>query len=95
MAPDAFDSPALPLLIALEARGVRVEVTPDRLIIEPASRLTTEERTAVQVHGRALAALVRVCDAGVQDRREVFRQQLEAALAPMVRVHPGVLLSDG
>ena len=60
---DVFDSPALPLLLALEARAIHVELTPDgRLVVEPASRLTAAEQAAVRTHARGLAWLVRICD---------------------------------
>jgi hypothetical protein len=76
-----FDSAALPLLLALEARGIQVELTTDgRLIVEPASRLTADEEVAIRAHAWELALLMRICDRGVQQRREAFAAQL--ALTP-------------
>lgn len=82
---DLFDSPALPLLLALEARAIHVELTTDgRLVVEPASRLTAEEQAAVRTHARALALLVRICDREVQERREAFADQLAHTRPPGV-----------
>jgi hypothetical protein len=67
----------LSLLLVLEARAIHVELTADgRLVIEPASRLTADERAAVRTHARGLALLVRICDRDVQERREAFAKQL-------------------
>jgi len=80
---DVFDSPALPLLLALEARGIHVELTADgRLIVEPASRLTAGEQAAVRAHARGLALLVRICDRAVQERRQAFAEQLAHTRPP-------------
>jgi hypothetical protein len=66
-----FDSTALPLLLALEARGIHVELTADgRLIVEPASRLRPTTR--------------RRCDREVQERREAFAAQLAHTPPPGV-----------
>jgi hypothetical protein len=74
---EVFESPALPLLLALEARAIHVELTADgRLVVEPASRLTTDEQTAIRAHARGLALLVRICDRDIQKRREAFAEQL-------------------
>ncbi len=84
--PDVFESPALPLLITLRARGCHLELTPDThtLIIEPASRLTPEEQASVRTHAQGLAMLLRCCDAGVCARRDVMRGQFSAAPAGRV-----------
>jgi hypothetical protein len=88
-----FDSPALPLLLKLEARAIHLELRADgRLIVEPASRLTAEEQAAVRAHARALALLVRICDDGVQRRRDVFATQ--RALTPSPGVPALLLRSD-
>jgi hypothetical protein len=82
---DVFDSPALPLLLALEARAIHVELTADgRLIVEPASRLTADEQAAVRAHARGLALLIRICDRGVQERRDAFAEQLAHTRPPSV-----------
>jgi hypothetical protein len=76
-----FDSTALPLLLALEARGIHLELTADgRLLIEPASRLTADEEAALRTHARELAWLLRLCDRGVLERREAFAAQLAHTL---------------
>jgi hypothetical protein len=82
---DVFDSPALPLLLMIEARGIRIELTADgRLILAPASRLTDDEQTAVRAHAPALALLIRICDRGVQERRVAFADQLARTPPPGV-----------
>jgi hypothetical protein len=89
-----FDSPALPLLLALEARAIHLELTADgRLLVEPASRLTADEQAAVRTHARALALLIRICDRGVQERRKAFADQLAHTRPPGVPaflLHPQV-----
>lgn len=79
MTPDILGSSALSLLRNLKRLGCRIELASDRLIVEPASRLTDAQRAAVRAHARELAVLVRCSDDGVKARRDVFRQQLEAA----------------
>jgi len=88
-----FDSPALPLWLTLEARAIHVELTSDgRLIVEPVSRLTANEQLAVRTHARELAVLVRICDRGVQERREAFADQL--ALTPPPALPAYLLCAD-
>jgi hypothetical protein len=80
-----LDAIALPLLLALEARGIHVELTADsRLIVEPASRLTADEEAALRTHARELAWLLRLCDRGVLERREAFVAQLAHTPPPGV-----------
>jgi hypothetical protein len=77
---DVFDSPAVLLLLALEAREIHVELTADgRLIVEPASRLTADEQAAVRAHARELARLLGICDRGVWERRDAFAAQIAHA----------------
>jgi hypothetical protein len=82
--PNVLDSPALPLLLELEQQGCRVELTPHKLVVEPASRLTPHQRSAVLTHARELALLVGCLDPGVVERRDLFRRQLE--VTPALRV---------
>src|SRR5580693_7570252 len=77
-----LDSPALPLLLELEQQGCRVDLTHHKLVVGPASRLTTQQRAAVFAYARELALLVRCLDPGVVERRDLFRRQLEATPAP-------------
>jgi hypothetical protein len=79
-----LDSPALPLLLELEQQGCRVELTPQTLVVAPASRLTPEQRAAVLASARELALLARCIDSGVVERRDLFRRQLEVTPAPRV-----------
>lgn len=77
MTADIFSSPALPLLVELEARGFTFKVGDgDRLLVRPADQLTPEQRTLLQQERHAAVLLIRVCDAGVQARREMFEAQL-------------------
>ncbi len=85
MTADVFASPALPLLLRLEAEGFEIQAGPDVLRVRPVARVTSELRAELQAHKTDLLMLVRICDAGVTDRRETFRLQIETA-------PPGVLL---
>ena len=83
---DIFQSAAVGILDGLKTDGFRVELTADDVLsIAPRSRLTPERMATVTAHKDALRTLVRVCDEGVQDRREAFARQLETA-------PPGVLV---
>ena len=81
---NVLDSPAVPLLLELEQQGCRVELTPHKLVVAPASRLSSQQRAAVLAYARELALLVRCLDPGVVERRDLFRRQLEATPAPRV-----------
>lgn len=86
MTADVLQSPAVGILCGLEADGFQVDVTADGVLrIAPRSRLTPERMSAISVQRDALRMLVRICDEGVQERRETFARQLE--MAP-----PGVLV---
>ena len=80
---DALNSPALPLLLQLEAAGVRFRLEGDRVLVSPRGVLTLEQREVFRRHQAALRVLVAiVTDAGVQDRADEFRRQFEAVSAP-------------
>src|SRR5438876_599640 len=81
-ASNVLESPALPLLIELEANGFRFRLEGERLLVRPVERLTPEQRRLLHQERAGVVMLVRICDAGVQDRREAFRQQLEATSPP-------------
>jgi hypothetical protein len=82
---DALTSPALPLLLQLEACGVRFRLDGDHVLVSPRGVLTPEQREVFRQHQAAVRVLVAiVTDAGVQDRAAEFRRQLEATPAPMV-----------
>ncbi len=84
---DVFESAAFTLLLQLQAEGFEIQVAePDILRVRPVDRVTPELRADLQRHKPALLMLIRICDAGVQERREAFARQLEAAPA-------GVLMS--
>jgi hypothetical protein len=80
MAIDVLNSPALPLLLQLEADGFNVAVIDGRLLVKPIERLAPEVRAQLACYRREVLTLVRVCDEGVQERRELFRAQLAAGV---------------
>jgi hypothetical protein len=85
MVPNLFDSPAVPLLVALEDQGFELAVKADgRLRVAPGSRLTVDQRRQLVEHKVAVLMILRLCDAGVGERRDVFRRQLDAVGAPVV-----------
>lgn len=80
LTPDVFESPALGILCQLETDGFPVELLADgALAITPRSRLLPERMRAIVACKDAMRVLVRCCDAGVADRRDRFRAQLDAA----------------
>ena len=90
---DVLASTALPLLIGLEADGFRFAVSGDRLLVRPVERLTPEQRELLRQERDAILVLLRICDAGVQARREAFAAQLQAdgaALVPALLFRPDV-----
>jgi hypothetical protein len=90
---DVFASPALPLLVGLEADGFTFAVSGDRLLVRPVERLTPEQRALLQRERAAILVLLRICDTGVQARREAFAAQLQAnstALVPALVFRPDV-----
>ena len=90
---DVFASPAVAILCELEHDGFRVELTADGVLsIAPRSRLTSDRMTAIAGCKDPLKLLLRCCDAGVVERRDAFRLQLEAAPAPCV---PAFLFKPG
>lgn len=83
---DPLSSPAVDVLLRLEAEGFFFEVTSEgRFRVSPAEQLTTELMGLVRQYRDDLVVLTRVCDEGVQARVIVFRRQVESA-------PPGVVL---
>ena len=81
--PDIFDSPAVALLCELETVGAVIELTSaDKLRVGPPDLLTPQQMTAIRQHGPALKMLVRVCDDGVQDRRQAFERAIATGVTP-------------
>jgi len=77
---DVFESQALTLLRQLKAEGFEIQVAePDILRVRPVDRVTPELRADLQRHKPGLLILIRIWDAGVQDRRQAFVRQLETA----------------
>lgn len=98
LTPDVLASPALALLLDLEQLGCHVEVTPDTIVVEPASKLTAAQQSAVRAYAPELALLLRCCDAGVQVRRDTFARQIAAAppgTIPAFVLEPAPLYAAG
>ena len=79
MGGDIFSSPALATLLALEDAGCQIELWGNRLYITPASRIPQAVRGMLASQRDALKLLTRICDEGVQSRRELFRSQGDTA----------------
>lgn len=80
LTPDVLASPVLPILLTLEAEGVRFRLNGDHVLVSPPGALTPEHRKVFGQHRDAVRVLVAIAtDAGVQARRGVFRGQLDAA----------------
>ena len=103
---DVFASPAVDILAALVRDNFRVELTADGgLAIAPKSKLTPERMQTIAGCKDALKVLVSIAtDAGVHERRDAFRAQLEAAPTPTVPAfrfragvsdQPGICFSCG
>jgi hypothetical protein len=85
MTADVLASPVLELLMSLEIRGCDVTLDGPEICIRPAGVLTAAERATLQAHYEDARMLVLLStDAAIHARRDVFRQQLEAAPATMV-----------
>jgi predicted metal-binding protein len=82
---DVFESPALTFLLQLQAHGFEIQVVePDILRVRPVDRVTPELRIDLQRYKAALLMLIRIGDAGVQDRREAFARQLKRPQADVL-----------
>lgn len=83
MTADVLNSPALPLLLQLEAGGVRFRLDGEQVLVSPRGVLTPEQREVFRRHRSAVRTLVSILtDGGVQDRVAEFRRQLAAVPAP-------------
>jgi hypothetical protein len=77
---DVLNSPALPVVLDLEAAGVRFRVAGDQVLVSPTGVLTPAHREVLRQHREAVFLIVATStDVGVQARRDTFRQQLDAA----------------
>ena len=76
---DVLNSPAVAVLCGLEDAGLDLVVVAGRLRVSPVERLTSEHERVIQEHRDELVALVRICDAGVQERLVAFKRQLAKA----------------
>ncbi len=83
---DALEGPALGVLLGLERDGFSVSLSPAGVVlIAPRGRLTPARMALILNVKDDFKLLVRICtDTGIQDRRDSFRRQHEAAA-------PGVL----
>ena len=90
---DVLNSPVLPLLLELEAAGVRFRLDGDLVLVSPSGALTPEQREVIRMHKASARVLVAMgTDQGVHERRDAFRQQYVAA--PPLTV-PGFLFRPG
>jgi hypothetical protein len=82
---EALESPALPILLQLDAAGVRFKVDADVVLVSPRGVLTPEQRDVFRQHQEAVRVLVAITtDTGVQARRTLFEFQLTQTPAPRV-----------
>jgi hypothetical protein len=99
MTADVLSSPALSLLLALEARGATFILDGDDICIRPTGLLTPHERQLLQAHYQEARLLVVLStDAALQSRRERFRVQLADAAPgtmPVLRFRAGVPYVQG
>jgi hypothetical protein len=68
----------------LEAEGFRFSTAGGRLRVRPTTRLTPELRDRLHRERDALLVLLRICDDGVQRRREAFVATLAAETAAVL-----------
>ena len=91
---DVFQSPAVALLVRLENAGFQLAVTDtNQLRVWPVERVDAVLRAELQAHREALRMLVRICDDGVQQRRELFAAKLAErgrGVLPDLVVQPGI-----
>ncbi len=78
---DVFDSPLYPVVIRLAGQGFQFRLLPDGTVqVNPIAKLPPDARALFQQHPDDLRVLVAMAaDAGVHDRRDVFRLQYAAA----------------
>jgi hypothetical protein len=81
MTGDVLKSPAVPLLLQLEADGFELVTVENRLLVRPVERLPLDGRAQLTTYRQELVTLLRICDASVQARRAVFAFQLGQALS--------------
>ncbi len=99
-ASDVFDSPLYPVLNALVGEGFQFRLSPDGTVqVNPIAKLPPDVRALFQQHPNDLRLLVSIAtDAGVQDRRDAFRLQDEAAgpgTLPTFLFVPGIVYAPG
>jgi len=71
------ESPAIPLLLSLEAAGFQLAERENRLLIRPIERLSAEARARLRQYHHDVLTVLR--DEGVRARRVAFISQYEAA----------------
>lgn len=95
---DVLHSSAVAVLCNLEGTGLDLAVVNGRLRVWPVDRLTPAHAQLIQQHRDALVTLVRICDAGVQERLASFHHQLAKApedSTPAFVFQPGVPYTKG
>ena len=90
---DVLIDPAVGALCALEDAGLDLAVVNNRLRVWPTELLTPERERAIRQYRVEFLVLVRVCDEGVQARRDAFVRLLETAPAGVVV--PVLLFREG
>jgi hypothetical protein len=99
---DVLASPAVGLLCRLEAEGFTLWIDDGDLVVRPISRLEASFRAELRAHKADLLMLVRICDDGVQDRRQAIERAIaggvpreSAVVRPDVTYVAGVCFSCG
>lgn len=96
---DVFCSPALPLLVRLEAEGFTFKLENERVLVRPVIRLCPEDRALLAQYRDVVRVLLEIAlDEGVQQRLAVFKAQVAQAPAgtlPVLVFTPGVSYQRG
>ena len=90
---DVLNSPAVVVLCGLTDAGLDLAVVDGRLRVWPVNRLTSSHVLTIQQHRDALVTLVRICDAGVQDRVAMFKALI--ATKPADVMLPALIFRPG
>ena len=77
---DVLNSPVQPVLLNLDAIGVRFRLEGERVLVSPSGALTPDQRDVLRQHQATVRTLVAIrTDKGVHDRRGAFARQLDKA----------------
>jgi hypothetical protein len=96
---DVLNSPAVVVLCGLTDAGLDLAVVDGRLRVWPVNQLTSSHVLTIQQHRDALVTLVRICDAGVQDRVAMFKALVATkpadVMLPALIFRPGTPYAKG